>query len=72
MGQSDTKWLKMTGEMTDHLGPYSASGWKAIGLVGKRRHSLPVAEIIHEPSNKIVLELGAVDHLDADAVRDCV
>ena len=33
---------------------------------------LPDAEVCHKPSNQIVWKSGAVDHLDVEAVKDCV
>ena len=45
-------------------------------LVGRRVRLLvkargpPAAEVYHKPSNQIVLESGAVDHLNEEAVRD--
>ena len=39
-------------------------------LVKARR--LPAAEVCHKPSDQVVAESGAVDHLDEEEVRDDV
>ena len=46
------------------------AGRRVVLLVEARR--LPAAEVRHEPSNQVVAESGAVDHLDEEGVRDCV
>ena len=44
---------------------------RRVVLLVKARHP-PAAEVRHEPSDQVVAELGAVDHLDEEAVRDGV
>ena len=56
------------GSLWDHR-PHLAGSW--VVLLVKAR-GLPAAEVCHKPPNQIGLELGAVDHLDKEAVRDRV
>ena len=37
-----------------------------------RARCLPATEVRHEPSNQVVAVSGAMDHLDEEAVEDCV
>ena len=54
-------------------------GWGDDGLLCDRRvvllveaRRLPAAEVHHKPSDQVVAESGVVDHVDEEAVRDCV
>ena len=46
------------------------AGRRLVLLVKARRFN--AAEVRYKPSNQVVAESGAVDHLDEEAVRDCV
>ena len=68
MGQSDTKWSKRAGEVTDpccNPRPHLA-GRRTVLLVNTR--GLPAVEVCHQSPNQIVSESGAVDQLNKEAV----
>ena len=70
IGQSDTKWLKRAGEMTDPCSTYPLShlaGRRVVLLIKTR--GLPAAKVRHKPPPQVVSEVGVVDHLDNEAVR---
>ena len=49
------------------MGPLPATGEKASGAADRA-----LSCRIGMPPQRIVMELGTVDHLDKEAVRDCV
>ena len=50
--------------------PHWLAGRRVVLLVDERH--LPAAEVHHEPSNQVMAESGEMDHLNEEAVRDCV
>ena len=70
LGQSNTKWLKRAEEITDPCG-VPACTWQEGELCCWLRHGafLPRSpKVCYQPSNHVVSESGAVDHLYEEAV----